>query len=146
MELTTNNLIKIIIAVFVIVVVIAGIYLGMRNYVIPYFSGIGFEENDTGIGVGGDFEVCKGKDGEDIVGTLRKEGELYYFVDTNNYEPKIYFSDNGEVKRDVWGWGNDVPLGRVNGVEIEIYTDKKTDYHTEVLDGALVGGLEICIP
>ena len=41
-ELTINNLIKMIIAGVVIVVVILGIYFGFKNYVIPFFEGIGF--------------------------------------------------------------------------------------------------------
>lgn len=42
MELTINNLIKLVLAAIVIVVVILGIYLIMSSYVIPYFKGIGF--------------------------------------------------------------------------------------------------------
>ncbi len=44
MELTINNLIKMVIAVLVIVLVLTGIYFGMKNSIIPYFSGLGFEE------------------------------------------------------------------------------------------------------
>ena len=43
MELTINNLIKIVIAVVVILLVVAGIYISMRNYVIPFFKGFSFE-------------------------------------------------------------------------------------------------------
>jgi len=42
MELTINNLIKMAIAGVVIVVMILGIYLGMREYIIPFFRDIGF--------------------------------------------------------------------------------------------------------
>ena len=42
MELTINNLIKMVIAALVIVVVIVGIYFAMSSYIIPYFKGIGF--------------------------------------------------------------------------------------------------------
>ena len=42
MELTIDNLIKIIIAVVVIVLVVAGLYFAMKSYVIPYFKGISF--------------------------------------------------------------------------------------------------------
>ena len=42
MELTINNLIKIIIAGVVIAVVILGIYFAMSSYVIPFFRGLGF--------------------------------------------------------------------------------------------------------
>lgn len=42
MELAINNLVKIGIAVVVIVLVIFGLYMSMRNYIIPYFKGISF--------------------------------------------------------------------------------------------------------
>lgn len=41
-ELTINQIIKIIIVVFVIVVVVGGIYLAFKEYIIPYIKGIGF--------------------------------------------------------------------------------------------------------
>lgn len=44
MELTINNLIKIVIAGVVIVLMILGIYLGMKEYIIPFFRDIGFGE------------------------------------------------------------------------------------------------------
>jgi len=42
MELTINNLIKMIIAVIVIVLVVAALYFAMKSYIIPYFKGISF--------------------------------------------------------------------------------------------------------
>ena len=42
MELTINNLIKIVIAAIIIAVVVLGIYFEMSNYIIPYFKGFGF--------------------------------------------------------------------------------------------------------
>jgi hypothetical protein len=44
MELTINNLIKILIAVFVIVIVIFGIYTAFSSYIVPYFNGITFNK------------------------------------------------------------------------------------------------------
>jgi len=43
MELTINNLIKIIIAVLVLAVIVIGIYFGFRSYIIPYFEGFSFK-------------------------------------------------------------------------------------------------------
>jgi hypothetical protein len=44
MELTINNLIKIILGVFVFVVVVAGVYLFFKNYVIDFFKNFSFNE------------------------------------------------------------------------------------------------------
>lgn len=44
MELTINNLIKIIIGVFVFVIVVMGIYLFFRNYVLDFFKNFSFNE------------------------------------------------------------------------------------------------------
>ena len=40
-ELTIEQVIKIIIYVFVIIMVVIGIYLAFKNYIIPYFENIG---------------------------------------------------------------------------------------------------------
>jgi len=44
MELTINNLIKIILGVFVFVVVVIGLYLFFKNYVIDFFRNFSFNE------------------------------------------------------------------------------------------------------
>jgi hypothetical protein len=41
-ELTIDNLIKIIIAAIVIIAFILGIYFAMTNYIFPFFKGFGF--------------------------------------------------------------------------------------------------------
>jgi len=46
MELTINQLIKIIIGVVVIVVVVGGLYLAFKNNVLDFFKGIGGGETD----------------------------------------------------------------------------------------------------
>tara|TARA_Y100000034_G_scaffold119304_1_gene160961 strand:- start:702 stop:1127 length:426 start_codon:yes stop_codon:yes gene_type:complete len=141
MELTTNNLIKIIIAVFVIVVVITGIYLGMRNYVIPYFTGIGFDENDTSIGVGGDADVCAGKE---IIGTIGT-GDPPRFWNNEGDKTKVYlWEDERLYEFEGTTTYFDDPIGRVRGIEIEIFDNQKEDYG--YLDRALIGGREICTP
>ena len=48
MELTIGQLIKIIIGVFVVVVVVGGIYLFFKNYVIDFFKNIP-TGNTTGV-------------------------------------------------------------------------------------------------
>ena len=45
MELTISNLIKIIIGIFVVVLVVGGLYLFFKNYVIDFFKNLpGAEE------------------------------------------------------------------------------------------------------
>jgi len=46
MELTINNLIKIIIGVAVFVVVVGGLYMFFKNYVFDFFRNIG-DANET---------------------------------------------------------------------------------------------------
>jgi len=46
-ELTTNQIIKIVIAVFVLVIVVAGAYLSLKYYIIPYFRDLGPSEPDV---------------------------------------------------------------------------------------------------
>ena len=40
-ELTINQLIKIIVGIFVVAVVVAGLYLFFKNYVIDFFQNLG---------------------------------------------------------------------------------------------------------
>ncbi len=40
-ELTIEQIVKIGIAVLVLVAVVAGVYLGFRNYIFPYFKDLG---------------------------------------------------------------------------------------------------------
>jgi hypothetical protein len=40
-QLTVEQIIKILVGVFVVAVVIAGIVFAFKDYIIPYFSGIG---------------------------------------------------------------------------------------------------------
>lgn len=86
MELTINNLIKIIIAVFVIVVVIFGIYSGMRNYILPYFSGLGFEEPKIDMNSGFGKILIKE---ENKIARLDNENYLVF----KNQKTDVYFKE-----------------------------------------------------
>jgi len=44
MDLTINNLIKIILGVFVFVIVVGGIYFFFKNYVLDFFENFSFNE------------------------------------------------------------------------------------------------------
>ena len=82
-ELTMSTLVKIIIGVFVIIAVIGVVYLGMRNYIIPYFEGFGFGNESVGV-IGGGADVCFDKE---IVGTIG--GEDYFWIQ-NPLSPLIF--------------------------------------------------------
>ena len=93
-ELTINTLIKIVLASAVLVVVILGIYFGMKSYVIPYFSGIGFETPKIDANSQFGKELIKN---ENKIGEIKKISSVDYFI----YEGKqteIYFTKNGEIK------------------------------------------------
>ena len=144
MELTINNLIKMVIAGVVIVIVILGIYFGMRNYVIPYFSGIGFGGEDDIGEIVGEAGVCEGKTPIGILDKRKSKGgftESFFIY--NGKKTNIYFSKEGYVK--INNWGREDTAGRVNGYEIEI-DDKYKKGDAKVLDGALIGGNQICEP
>ncbi len=49
MELTIENLIKIIIGVFVFVIVVLGIYFFFRDYVIDFFKNMGGNETSEAV-------------------------------------------------------------------------------------------------
>ena len=141
MELTTDNLIKIAIGVFVIVTVILGVYFAMRFYIIPYFSGIWSGEEDGNIG--GSSDVC---DGKIKIGRIEKDKEYYFWYEKGgeNEKTPIYFKgDKIKFSKD---WKIDDLIGRVQGDEIEIfndYKDAKYSYSKEI-DGALIGGKQVC--
>lgn len=45
-ELTISNLIKMIIGVVVLTLVIGGIYLAFKGNIIPFFKGLGFNQDN----------------------------------------------------------------------------------------------------
>ena len=145
MELTINNVIKIVIGVVVIAVVVLGIYLGMTNYIIPYFQGLGPSDGDNGGNGGGGgsgAEICQGKVPVgylDLRRTITKLTKEYFFI-SNNQKTWIYFK-NGKV------WENnffgDDEIGSVVGNEIDIkIIERQGDAGN--LHGKLKGGNQIC--
>lgn len=145
MELTTENIIKIALGVFVIVTVVLGVYFAMKFYIIPYFSGIGFDKEEIGVvgGVEGS-AICEGKE---IIGEFKiyNPGMMSY---TNNFffkldgtRTEIYLNeDKKQMRKAVWG--GDLDIGVVKNDIISIYDKYKEE--KVILDGKSVEGNKIC--
>jgi len=159
-ELTINKLIKLILAGVVIVVVILGLYFAMTSYVIPFFKGLGFGSEGPGGDVLGEEDVCEGKT---LVGTLEK-GTLHaggFFSDnmpgsffvSEGKKTEIFLHKPEECKSEkcknegVWfnALVTNYKIGKFEGNKI-IIEDKKKKTEYPKLDGALIGGNEICKP
>lgn len=110
-EMTTEQTIKIVIGVLIFVIVVFGIYVSFRNYVIPYFSG--FSEKDSR-----DFTTPYYKDlvnDNNRIASLDDAGAIifkggdkttYYFSkDRSN----IYSGNNAWYNRLVWN--TDIRIG-----------------------------------
>ena len=110
-ELTINHLIKIIIAVAVIVVVITGVYFAMSNYIVPYFSGLGFEEPKIDTTTTFAQELLKE---ENIIGSVSGKDFIYEGRKTNFYfeNGKVYLKKTGIFDWDITGW--DVKIGNLD--------------------------------
>ncbi len=136
MELTINNLIKIIIAVLVITVLILGIYSGFKSYIIPYFGGFGFGEENENNQIESSTDIC---DKKTELGYI--ENNIIWIKKGDKYEKTDIYIKNGEIKKDVLF--RDPAIGRINGLEIEIYNDHNTG-NAKNINQALIGGLQIC--
>lgn len=151
MELTTSNLIKIIIGVFIIVLVILGVYIAMKNYIIPYFSGIGFEEPkiDANTEFGKELIQDKNK-----IGIVDNEGYFVYQgkkTDVYFKENKIYLREYfGELKTGFWSIFLLNPIKRLKpnseigslDNEGKISINKEVEYK-DILNNAYKNGNEI---
>ena len=151
-ELTINNIIKMIIAVFVLVAVIGGIYLGFKSYVIPFFDGLGFgggDGNDNGFEEYKD--ICEGKA---VIGILNPETvmgvdpilRVFYQGSKSNF----FISEYGTDKYLNHGDGGEVVGEIING---QIMVDPSNVYRITPsndqsilvsLRTSYIGGLQIC--
>ncbi len=122
MELTTENIIKIAIGVFVIVTIVLGVYFAMKFYVIPYFSGIGFEEPK--IDVNSEFGKELMKD-ENLIGTVDEKG---YFVLKDGTKTDIYFK-KGKVYMNDKLFGTIIPI--LSWIDDNIDPDTKIGSYAE---------------
>ncbi len=139
MELTTENIIKIALGVFVIVTVVLGVYFAMNFYIIPYFSGIGFEEPKIDINSEFGKELMKE---ENLIGTADNKGYFVYQGTTT----KIYFKKNKVYLRETgwfgWDWTNpDEEIGKLDN-EGKVVINRNVQY-SDVLNNAYKVGKEI---
>src|SRR3989344_3868091 len=106
-ELTTNQIIKIIIAVLVFVIVAVAVYWSFSNYIIPYFKGFGIEPPDLTSQYYK--ELLKE---ENLVGFVEIERENkiricgsptnYYFVKDSPVIKKDIVTNDGAWYEDIW--------------------------------------------
>jgi hypothetical protein len=144
MELTINNLIKIVLGVLVFTIIVLGVYFYFSEYVSPYFSGFHFNSTSN-VNIGGSEDICKGKQ---VIGRIdlydhswAKSEKNYLFIGTT--PTFIFVDETGLLKWDDTFRNNEV--GRINGAQIEIYVGISSDYSTaKTFDGAYLGGREIC--
>jgi hypothetical protein len=140
-ELALNNIIKITLAVFALVIVIAAIYLSVNTYIIPYFTGITFNQS-----YGNNPSICEGKT---FVGLIEYrapwlETNQDYFI-YKGAKTKIYFLKDTIYENRQWPI-TDKAVGKIQGSEIVIFPGYSGGYAeiVNLLDGAFVGGKEIC--
>lgn len=134
-ELAINNIVKIAIAVFAMIVVIIGIYFSVNDYIIPYFTGISFNQS-----YGTTPGVCNGKTFLGLIEYRAPWGETNQdFFIYNGEKTSIYFLKDKIYDK---GWLLDSVIGRIQGNEIFLSPDYNGNY--KILDGAFVDGKEIC--
>src|SRR3989344_8497143 len=126
MELTINNLIKIALAAGVIIIMILGISMAVKNYVIPYFSGIGFEEPkiDTSSQFGK--ELIQGKN---KIGIFKEINKFNYFI-YNEKKTSIYFKKNEIYLEKSFGELEDEIgiISKIKNSVKDLYPDEKVGY------------------
>jgi len=145
MELTINNIIKITIGIVVFTVVVLGVYFAVNEYISPYFSGFSFN-NTRYVNVEGSEDICSKKT---VLGRIDLH-DFSMFKTEKNYlflgaEPTLIFVDSGG-KALMWdGKIKNYEIGRINGVQIEIFVNLDSDFNSaKAFDGAYIGGNEIC--
>lgn len=137
-QLTINNLIKIIIAVIVIVIVIVAVYFVMSNYIIPYFTDLGFEESRIDTTTAFAKELLKE---ENIIGSVSDGTFIYEGRETDLYfkSGSLYMKKTGWFN---WDWtGRDIKVGNLDS-EGKIIISQEVP-GTELLSNAYKYGNEI---
>ncbi len=106
-ELTIENIIKMVVAVFVLIMVIVGAYVGFTGYILPYFNDFGFGEQDI---LGRILEqetknVIEMRVGEDFVSTsfYIKNGNLIWENEGKKEIAGIYDGNKITVKKEYLG-------------------------------------------
>jgi hypothetical protein len=134
-ELAINNIIKITLGIFAMIVVIMGIYFSVNDYIIPYFTGISFNQS-----YGATPGICNGKT---FLGLIEYRAP---WVETNQdffiyhgEQTSIYFLKDQIYDKNLLF---DKIIGRIQGSEIVLAPEYSGTY--KFLDGAFVDGKEIC--
>ena len=146
-ELTTGQIVKIIIAVLVLVVMIGGIIMGFRGYVIPYFKDIGPSEQ---IDLTTPYYQELLQD-ENLVGVVKRDLKYSYIIirivgsdKKDDWKPTTYyfFKDSGEIYKNVEGsnwnpfsWTKDPFAGKIAG-DGKIVIEREYIQELEVINGA----------
>lgn len=143
-ELTIDNLIKIIIGAVVIAVVILGIYFSFRNYIIPFFGGFGFGGNETGGGNGETLtDPCIKNGVWGTIGSLESDG--FYPIIQNGEKTGFYIKGTEVYVKTVQpqiGKTLTNSAGRI--IDSKINIDQIFKPRAGELDGKTVSGNNIC--
>jgi len=134
-EITNEQIVKMVVAVLVLVVVLGGVYILFKDKILSYFSGMTSQDNR-------DFsspyytELLKP---ENLVATLDSKGYIYI----DNVKTKYYIKKNS-IKLDV-PWWFDKEVG-ILGKDFKISIDEEWKNKNNILssiDGSEKIGLEL---
>jgi hypothetical protein len=134
-EITSEQIVKIVVAVLVLVVVLGGVYILFKDKILSYFSDITPRDNRD---FSSPYYTELLKPGN-LVATLDREGYIYI----DNVKTKYYIKKNS-IKLDV-SWWLDKEVG-VLGKDFKISIDegwKKKDQILSSIDGSEKIGQEL---
>jgi len=137
-ELTINQLIKIALASAVMIIIILGIYAGVRYSIIPYFSGIGFEEPRVDINTQFGQELIQDRN---LIGRVDNEGFFIY----ENQKTDLRFKDGKILLSESFlgiNWLKPDTKSGIVGNDGRLEVKEITQYYS-VLNGAYKYGNEI---
>ncbi len=151
-ELTTDQIVKIGIAVLVLTVVVIGAIVGFRNYIFPYFKDLGPGEREVDLSSPYYQQLIKDENlaglttkgsNKNFISVRRSFGSQQDFIETDYYfwkkSGEIYKKMDGEWLK-LWTWTNDPFVGKADEKGI-IFIDEKYRGELEVIHGAeKIGG------
>lgn len=125
-QMTMEQIVKIIIAVFVFILVLTGVIIGFRNYIIPYFTDLGPGQEKEDFSSPHYQTLLKE---ESLIGVLSKEGNKNFIMlksGSSFVKTKYYFwKESGEIYENIeggtltfWTWRNDKKVGEFNSAGV----------------------------